>query len=99
MLDFVFILILTMSITMILPRSKDMGAIGDFVGDMIICTIIYVIFKALPHYMIGGWTFPLNPDPTIHAISGTIAFALCWGLFGIIILRKRRSRSPEPSHE
>lgn len=89
MLDFVFILILAMSLMKVVPRGKDMGSIGDFVGSMILCGFVYVLFKAVPHYLIGGWTFPVSPDPAVHAISGAISFALCCGLLGIIVLRKK----------
>lgn len=90
MLDILFIFLLTMGLVKIVPRGKDQGPVGDFVGSMMLCAIMYVLFKAVPHSLIGGWTFPVNPDPTVHAISGTIAFMLCCGLLGIIVLRKRR---------
>ena len=93
MLDFVFIFILAMGLMRVVPRSKDMGPAGDFVGSAMLCFFVYVLFKAIPHYMIGGWTFPVSPDPMVHAASGAISFALCCGLLGIIVLRKKKKRA------
>ena len=89
MLDFVFIFILAMGMMRIVPRGDDMGPVGDFVGSAMLCTFVYVLLKAVPHSLIGGWTFPVNPDPMVHAASGAISFALCCGLLGIIVLRRK----------
>jgi hypothetical protein len=78
--DLVFIIILTVLLLKALP-PKNKWDVGDYIGGFMATFLVYILVKALPHCLIGGWTFPVNPDPKIHLISGSIAFVLVGSLW------------------
>lgn len=88
--DLAFIIILTVLLLKALP-PKNKWDIGDYIGSFMVSFLIYSLVKAIPHCLIGGWTFPVNPDPKIHLISGSIAFVVVGLLWTLVWYCKRNN--------
>lgn len=80
-------------LTGIFHRAIPIKGAGDLIGTFMLTLIFYGIAKAPTHCMIGGWTYPVNPDPHIHWISGLVAFILVGGFYILVGYCKQTNQS------
>lgn len=84
-MDVLLIVVLAFFMAKAIPSKNS---IGDCFGYFMASLLLYGIAKAPFILLLGGFTFPVNPDPNLHAISGIIAFILVTG-FHVLVYQCR----------
>lgn len=88
MIDFASIGVLMWLIHKLAPIKNG----GDFLGTAFLSFILYAVFK-LPYMLfLGGFTFPVSKEPTIHLISGMLSIPTLLIVFGILTFCKCEAR-------
>jgi hypothetical protein len=86
-------LLLIAILTFLFHKAIPIKGGGDLIGTFMATLLLYGIVKAPFHCMIGGWTWPVNPDPQIHWISGLIASTIVWAFFVLVGHCKRTGKN------